>query len=406
MKFNSIIDRYILRELLPPFAMSLVFFLFVFLMRQILDITNMIVNYQVSAVAFLMMIFYSMPYFMVYVIPMSVMMSVLLTSLRMSNDNEIVALKAGGVSLYRLLPPIGLFAVVTFLLTVWMAIYGLPWGTMSYKQVALNVARSNFNIGLKENRFNDSFSGVVFYVKHIDFKTRKLIDVFIEDSREKEISSTVVAPQGMFLGGGDSGSIVLRLDNGVINQVDIKDRSAHTIRFKNYDIRLDLKRALSHYQERSKDENEMSLSELIHYIRTAKKKDKHYFTILMTLHRKFSIPFACIALALLAVPLGIQTESSRRSAGLGIGLVSFLLYYLLLSAGSLLSEARICSPAVGMWTPDLVMGGLGVYLYIRVANDHPILWFDKLRYGFVWIWRHIARPRHRHPFSDDSRVEK
>ena len=404
MKLNSITNRYILKELITPFVMSLTFFMFVFLMRQILDITNMIVNYQVSVVAFLLMLFYSMPYFLVYVIPMSSMMSVLLTTLRMSNDNEIVALKAGGVSLYSLLPPVCLFAVFTFFLTMGMAIYGLPWGTMSYQQIALKVVRSNFNIGLKENRFNDSFNGVMFYVKRIDFKTRKLIDVFIEDSREKGISSTVVAPGGIFLGGGESGSLVLRLDDGLINQVDIKNRSANTIRFKTYDIRLDLKQALSDFKKRAKDENEMQLSELIDYIRSDKKENKRYLSILMTLHRKFSIPFACLALSLLAVPLGIQTESARRSAGLSIGLISFLMYYLLLSAGTLLTEARIFPPAVGMWTPDLIMGGLGIYLYVRVANDHPIVLFSKLRYIVIASVHHIIRMVRRRPSSNDPRV--
>ena len=411
MKINSIINRYVFRELIPPFIMNLVFFLFVFLMRQILDITNMIVNYQVSVIAFFLLIFYSMPYFLVYVIPMSAMMSVLLTSLKLSNDNEIVALKAGGVSLYGLLPPVCLFAVMTFLLTAGMAVYGLPWGTTSYKQIALDVVRSNFNIGLKENNFNDSFDGVMFYVKHIDFKTRQLNDVFIEDSRESGVSSTVVAPKGRFLGGTDNSSLVLRLDKGLINQVDIKNRSAHTIRFDTYDIRLDLKRAVSDYQKRDKDENEMQLSELVNAVDSAKaKKDKRYLSLLMALHRKFSIPFACIALSILAFPLGIQTESARRSAGLGIGLISFLTYYLLLSAGTLLSESRICSPAVGMWAPDLIMGGLGIYLYIRTANDHPITLFSRLRYGLVRMWRFLAgrllRSGRRHPSEETPRVKK
>ena len=76
---------------LKMFTLSwVVFFIFVFLMQQILEITNMIVNYQVSILAFFLMLVYSMPYFLVFIIPMSVMMSVLLTFLRLSNDNEIV----------------------------------------------------------------------------------------------------------------------------------------------------------------------------------------------------------------------------------------------------------------------------------------------------------------------------
>jgi lipopolysaccharide export system permease protein len=93
-------------------------------------------------------------------------------------------------------------------------------------------------------------------------------------------------------------------------------------------------------------------------------------------HKKFSIPFACIALGILAVPLGIQSSSSRKSAGLGIGLIAFLIYYLLLSAGLVFSEAGNLSPVVGMWIPNFIMGGLGIYLLFKSANDKPFVILD------------------------------
>ena len=126
MKLNTAVNRYIFKEMIPPYIMNLLFFVFVFLMRQILEITNVVVNYQVSITAFFLMLTYSMPFFLAYIVPMSVMMSVLLTFLRLSSDNEIVALKASGVSLYHLLPPVILFSVLNALLTAYMAIYGMP----------------------------------------------------------------------------------------------------------------------------------------------------------------------------------------------------------------------------------------------------------------------------------------
>jgi len=391
MRRNPTIDRYIFLELFPPFIMNLVFFMFVFLMRQILEITNMIVNYQVSALAFVLMLLYSLPYFLVYIIPMSVMMSILLTFLRMSGDNEIVALKAGGVSLYRLLPAVMTFGVLGMVLTSWLAVYGMPWGRSSYKDLTLSVIRSNFNIGLKAHRFNDSFDGVIFYVNDIDYRSRELKDVFIEDNRQSGVSSTVVAPRGYLFSGSDPYTFVLRLYDGLINQVQLDERSAHAIRFDTYDIRLDLKAAVSGMKQRSKHEKEMRLSELLEFVGSAGKENKQYVSALMELHRKFSIPFACVALAVLAVPLGVQSVSSKRSAGLGIGLFSFLLYYLLLSAGTVLGEAGIVMPGIGMWVPNLIMGGLGIYLFIKMAKDQPPAFFSHLRKIIFRIMRRSGR---------------
>ncbi|MGW8325959.1 MAG: LptF/LptG family permease, partial [Desulfobacterales bacterium] len=72
MKINSIINRYLLKEMMLPFVINLVFFTFVFLMTKILDITNLIVNYKMSLVSVLLLLFYSLPFFLSFVIPMSV----------------------------------------------------------------------------------------------------------------------------------------------------------------------------------------------------------------------------------------------------------------------------------------------------------------------------------------------
>jgi len=375
MKSHLIIHRYLLLEFIPPFVINLIFFSFIFLMEQILEITNMIVNYQVSITTFMLMLLYSMPYFLVYIIPMSVMMGILLTFLRMACDNEIVALKAAGVSLYQLLPPVLIFGAICAGITGFMAVYGMPWGSNASKMLALDVARSNFSVGLKEKRFNDSFKGVTFYVSHISKKNQMLENIFIEDQRKEGISSTVVAPKGHMFAEENKYAFILRLYDGTINQVDLADRSAHTIRFDTYDLRLDFKSAVADIKEGEKDEEEMTFSELNSYLSRAKEPTADYYAVLMELHKKFSIPAASIALALLAVPLGIGSISTRRSAGLGIGLFAFLLYYVMLSAGLVFGETGIYPPLIGMWAPNIVMGGAGIYLLIRAANDKPLMRF-------------------------------
>ncbi|MCD6584299.1 MAG: LPS export ABC transporter permease LptF [Desulfobacteraceae bacterium] len=393
MKMNTAVNRYIFKELIPPYTMNLLFFIFVFLMRQVLEITNVVVNYQVSLMAFFLMLAYSMPYFLAYIIPMSVMMSVLLTFLRLSNDNEIVALKASGISLYHLLPPVIVFSVLNALLTAYMAIYGIPWGQQSYKQMALNVVQSNFSVGLKERQFNDSFDGVMFYVNKIDFKDNSLGDIYIEDQRNEGFSTTIVSPKGRILDGKDKLSFILSLYNGVINQVNLKNRAVHSIQFDSYDLQLDLKHAVQKIRGKKRNRKEMNLKELVAFLKTEKTKSKKYYSVWVEFHKKFSIPFACIALGILAVPLGVQSSSTRKSASLGLGLIAFLIYYLLLSAGLVFSEAGNLSPVLGMWMPNFIMGGLGVFLLIRTANDRPVEIFYRINQFGIKIVQTFFRGR-------------
>jgi len=355
-----------------PFVINLVFFTFIFLMAEMLKITDLIVNYGVGIFTILMMLVYSTPYFLVYVIPMSVMMAVLLAFMRVSGDNEIIALKTGGISIYRLLPPVILFCLSGCLLTAFMAVYGQPWGSLAVKKLTFKVVSSNLDVGLKERTFNDSFKDVMFYVNEIDLKNRTLIDVFIEDKRTEKIISTVVAPKGRLF--SEPGGLVyhLRLYDGTINQVNIENRSAHSIKFQTYNIRLDLKKNITNAKLRSKRKKEMSIAELRRYLRETTSKDDRYYTILMELHKKYSISIACFTLGILAFSLGIQSRSSKKSYGLVLGLIFFLIYYLLLSLGFVFGETGAYPPVIGMWVPNYVMGTLGLYLLVKTANERSV----------------------------------
>ena len=381
MKTVAIIDRYIFAELIPPFVINLGFFTFVFLMAEMLKITDLIVNYGVGLTIIGQILVYSTPYFLTYVIPMATMMAVLLTMLRMSGDNEIVALKSGGVRLYRLLRPILTFCVLASLLTYVMAVFGTPLGRLAIKRLTFKEFSSNLEIGLKERTFNDSFNDVMLYVNKIDIKTRSLIDVFIEDKRDEQVISTVIAPRGKLLSEPDSLVFHLRLYDGVVNQVDVDDRSVNSVSFDTYNVRLDLKKAVTAASPQ-KGRKEMNLTELRRYIQSPPRRDLKYFKIVMEYYKKFSIPVACLALGILAVPLGAHSRRGGRSSGLVLGLLCFLFYYVLLSVGTVFGENGSYPPIIGMWVPNIVMGALGLFLLVRATNERPVnldFIFDRLK---------------------------
>jgi lipopolysaccharide export system permease protein len=318
---------------------------------------------------------------------MSVMMAVLLTFIRLSNDKELVALKAGGVSIYGLIPPVLVFCLMGVVLSCFITVYGMPWGTVSMKELTFQVAASHADAGLKERTFNDSFKDVMLYINKIDLKKKILKDVFIEDKRSQNIVSTVMAPKGRMFAEPDKLVFHLKLYQGTINQVNIENRSAHSINFDSYDVNLDVKKTLTASKDGPKDEDEMSFGDLKAYLKTFSQQNEQYYTALIELHKKFSIPFACFALGILAVPLGIQSESAKRSTGLGLGMVFFLIYYIMLSAGSVFGETGVYPPMMGMWVPNIVLGGLGLFLLIRTANDSSV----KIM-SFINFFKKIFKP--------------
>ena len=339
-------------------------------MRQILEITNLIVNYKIDLLSLLLMIIFSMPYFLEFVIPMSIMMSVLLTFIKMSSDNEIIALKTSGCSIYKLLPPVILFCFFGFLFTGLMSIYGMSWSKSAIKKLTAEIVLSNVNMGIKERQFINKFDGVMMYINKINPADKTLIDIFIEDQRTKGVVSTVIAPRGRLLSQPDKLLFHLQLYKGTINQVNLKNRTAHTISFDTYDITLNLNNIINNSFGKQKGNKEMSVSELLLSIKNTRKNSPEYFAKLLIFHKKFSIPFACFALGILAVSLGIQAKSAKKSYGIGAGLICFLFYYIILSVGQVFGETGSYPPVIGMWLPNIVIGGLGLFLLYRASNDY------------------------------------
>lgn len=341
-------------------------------MMRIPEITNKVVNFNADLSSILLLMAYMLPRFMEFTIPMSVMIAILLTFMRMSGENELIALKGAGVSLYSLLPPVLIFSLAGVVLTSMVTIAGVPWGRLSLKKKTLELARSNMDMALQERQFNSELENVMVYISQVDMKTKKLTDVFIEDRRTKGVVSISIAPSGELI--RSEGAIyTIRLFDGVINQVSEEQGSVNHIRFGNYDINIDLNDTGKGEVQIAKRLSEESLMDLIRLVKTGSTDDTLLRSALMQLHEKFSIPFACLSLGLLAFPLGVQSNSLQKSSGFGLGVFFFLLYYFFLAAGWSAGETGKFPPGLAMWLPDIIMGCAGIFLLVRNAKEKPVL---------------------------------
>ena len=181
------------------------------------------------------------------------------------------------------------------------------------------------------------------------------------------------------LHGPDRRAIRLRLFNGLINQVKRSAHAANSLYFATYDIEFDLKQADKLYRYQRRDEDEMDLAELDSHIRTLATDPEAYREALVEYHIKFSIPASCLALGLLAIPLGVELKSRRKSAGVGMGLIVFVAYYVMMTAGVGLGESGGVHPLIGLWAPNLLFGTAGVVMLVRSANEKPLYWMERLR---------------------------
>lgn len=383
MKVGGIVGGYVFREMIPPFLVSLALLTFVFLMAKILDITDLIINYGVSVFSVLLLLVYSIPSFLVFVLPISVMMGVLLAFLRLSFDNEVVALKASGVSVYRLLAPALFYCFMGAVFTACMTMYASPRGRLAFKALLFQTATTNIDIGLKERTFNDSFKGIMLYVSEIDPKENILKDVFIEDRQTPGLVTTVVAPNGKMVSDPRTLSFRLTLSDGMANRVDLEKKAVHSMSFDTYDLHMEPARAMHAQRHARTSRKEMTLEELRESLEGAGQNGGAHL-LLMEYHKRFSIPCGCLVLGLVAVSLGIQSRYAKRSFGMILGLFLFLIYYVLISAGWICGESGGCPAAVAMWAPNVLIGTLGLYLLRATAKERPIKWLSLLPRILMW----------------------
>ena len=335
------------------------------------------------------MVGYTLPVLMQYTLPMSVMMAVLMTLLRMSADREIVAIKTGGAGLPAIFMPVGAFCLVGSLLTLCVTVYAVPWGNYSYKKMVVDIASAGVDASMKEGTFNTNFDGVMLYVEHINPSDKSLNGVYIRDTRNPESELTITAPKGKRTFSKEDETLVLRLFNGEVNQVSLKDRSVNAIGFSTYDIRVDFNKIRSDKTLGKKARDEMSLGELKAFISTEKEAGRHPDTAIMELNEKFALALAALTLGILSISLGLRTAFSRKGSGMGLGLVCFLLYYIMHASGWSLGKSGVLPPELALWIGNIVMGIAALFFLFRVAREKT-LGFDVIGQFFYGIMKKVV----------------
>ena len=375
------IHFYLMKEIIGPFLVGLLVFNLLFLMNAILKLTELVVNKGVRVIDILRLILYTTPSFLVYTIPMVLLMAVLTALGRLSGDNEITAMKASGISLYDLLTPIMVASLICYISASVVAIHVLPWANHSYSELIFNIARTKARIGIKERTFNSDFKGLVLYVNEIAVRGKKLKGVLVSEGREAEEAHTIIAREGYIISDPKSFIVTLRLIDGNIHRTGRDLDTYQKIGFDTYDINLNLGTMIEEKGVLNKKYKEMSVAELQEKIGALRAKEKNCFHPLQVLYEKFSLPFACMVFGLLSVPLGVQSKPSGNLWGFVLSLGVILIYYCLLTFGEILAKNGNIPLSVALWAPNFCLGALGAYMLLKTANESPIgivVWTERI----------------------------
>jgi lipopolysaccharide export system permease protein len=360
---RTLLDRYIFTELLSPFGLSLGALCFVMLTRELLRLVELLVSKGVGFWAVLKVIAMLLPSGLVLTLPIAGLIASITAFGRLSFDKELVAMRATGLSLFRLSQPVLLFSVCVFMLTLVLSQWGQPWSSLNLKKVALNLLKDQLVLALERGTFNEPIPRMTIYVPEGE-PGRSAEGIFISDERLPDEPRVIVAEQYHVFMDTAHAQVALRLVNGVIHSRPSQDDQYRQIEFAKYDLKIDLN--LSSY---SATEERPSYTQIMTRLAESGGKDAGSLRRLMEYYKDLAFPTASLVFCLLGVPVGIVSKRSGRVGGFAVGVGIIIAFYILNVGCDFLVTALILHPFWGAWLPNIIFVVITIVLFWRMSRQ-------------------------------------
>jgi LPS export ABC transporter permease LptG/LPS export ABC transporter permease LptF len=398
----STLDRYVIREILVPFLLVLLVLTFALEIPVIIDQGEKLIAKGASFSVISQVLLLLVPQALGITIPMSLLIALLMVLGRLSSDREVVALQACGVSLVRLLRPIGAFAAAAWVATMYVMIVAVPDANQAFRELTYRVVSSWTQGEIRPHIFFQDFPGMVVYVGEAS-PAGGWGEMFVADTSQPESPRIYTAQHGeirvdgvkrtvqMVLARGQThfidrrtpeqyeatqfDRVVLTLDPAVIfkSQAVLKGEPEKTIA----ELRQDM-------QNMNRDEQACVASKQQTPARCATMYSTHNQQIFI--QQKFSLPVACLVFALIALPLGVSTRKEGKLGSFVLGFVVICLYYFVMSISGSLAKGHQVPARLAAWLPNIVLGLIGGALFLRRMGTAD----RQIRIALPF-WRRVSR---------------
>lgn len=361
LKNLSILDKYILKQIIEMFLMGVfVFTSIIFASDTFITLIKQISLYGIPFKVALIMIILNLPTVFVMTIPMGVLLSTVMTLNRLSLSSEITVMRACGIGLNRIAKPIFIFALVMAICSFMMNETIVPASTKQSKDLALwalmqkNIPEGKQNFVFKELKNKNELKRL-FYVgfcKNKILNNVTVLDISKDDSIQiLQARYGKTSPEGWDF---SKGAIYTIAENGnILNTTFFEESTAQ--------FGLDLKKQLE--KNIAKEHNFLQLLTYIQTNSTLEKEQRNGY--LIELYDKIALPITTIVLVLVGVPLAITPPRVRYNRGFLFSILIIFFYYLIRALSLSFGEAGSLIPILAAWAPNIILASIGSLLYYR-----------------------------------------
>lgn len=398
----NIFHRYVVREHITPFLYAFFVIMFVLILKLMLDLMDMIISKHVDIITMAKLLVYNLAWMIALVVPMSVLVATVMAYGRMAAANEIVAMKAAGISMLRLSSPIIGISILITIFMVWFNNRILPDANQKTRDLQASIILKKPMLSLKnrERQFISDIQNFTIRVDSLNYDTGEMYGIMLFRRSERNTRTAIRAASGHFISNEDQDRLTIVLDNGEIHQINDSNSSRYVRgRFSEFKYNINFNFGMSQ-QTAVKNDRTMTSAEMREEIARFRGVNNHlqdqirkfprdktgtsarqrnlendiYFNekrisqYLIEIHKKNSIPFAAIVFVLIGAPLGILVKRSGASFGISMSIGFFVIYYLFLIGGETVGDRMIIKPWLAMWAPNIFLVPLGVLLFIYATR--------------------------------------
>ena len=361
-----ILTRYILGEVTTHALIGTGVFTFIVYTRELGHLLELVVRNSAPLPSALKLFALVIPQALTITLPAGVLIGVLIGLSRLAADSEITAMKASGIGIWSFLRILSLFLAAAWLLALANSVYLAPRAQEGLTRLQDKLKGSQVSFEVQPRIFYEGFPKMVLYVHDVKSARGAAIwkGVFIADISNPSAPKMTMAEQGILVSEGKN-TLHLHLLNGSSHDTDPNTPDKYEIStFEETDLPVTLPENYA-----AKDEASASVSEVPTWRlpqEASTRKDpavRRWYWI--EFHRRFALPTACIALALVGFPLGLSAKKGGKSAGFVLTIILVFAYYFVSLLGVSLARQGKLAPGLGVWLADIACLAFGGFLLWR-----------------------------------------
>ncbi|MDK3156701.1 LptF/LptG family permease [Kamptonema cortianum] len=326
-------------------------------------------DYPVSLI--LQFIGYITPFLLSYSLPWSVLVATLLIFGRLSADHELIAMRACGISMGHVIAPFMIIAMIFTGISVYINGQVAPRCQTAARNLFTNFALDNPSAIFETDRFVTQLPGFTIYVARKDKNLMEGINIYQTDHQGWPLRNIRAESGELSRSAPGSHDLLLTLRNVRMEERDPSDPGnpdavQYGRNFQQYELTFSLERIVRE-KEDNKNIMEFTFTDLIHELLFNPEPKYESGYVLVEMHKRLSMPFACFTFVLVGIPLGIRMQRSEKSIGILLSFAVAMVYYIFVVAADSLRQKIIPGfyPELLLWLPNIIFNAFGLFLLYR-----------------------------------------